>query len=85
MSNDTATLQIGLGKHTDVAAYEHADLFFYSSGLGNRMSCLEGREHPDGGGIKFGRGGVRGVVGRMAVPRSLMTIGTFFSLCLDPV
>ena len=43
--------------------------FFDSSGLGNRMSCLEGREHPDGGGIKFGRGGVRGVVGRMAVPK----------------
>ena len=41
MSNDTATLQIGLGKHADVAAYEHADVFFYSSGLGDRMSCLK--------------------------------------------
>lgn len=86
MSNDTVTLRIGLGKHADTAAYEHADVFFLFWWFGQQDELFEeGREHPDGGGVKYGPGGVRGVVGRMTVPRTSMTIGSFFSLCLDLV
>ena len=86
MSNDTATPQIDLGKHAGMAAYEHADVFFWLWWFGRQDELFEeGREHPDGGGIKFGRGGVRRVVRRMAVPKCWMKIGTFSSLCLDPV